>query len=49
MMGKRSLDGLMRHLVDQIALCGEHGKFDVDIPGSNIGVLASKRKVQYFG
>ena len=22
----RSLDGLIRHLVDQIALCGEHGE-----------------------
>lgn len=40
----KSLDGLIRHLVDQIALCGEHGKstqssrlsvFELRIPSMN--------------
>ena len=40
MPGKRSLDGLMSHLVDQVALCGEHGEFDSDVSGITIRVLA---------
>ncbi len=45
MLGKRSLDGLMSHLVDQVALCGEHGEFHINVSGFIIRVLASKRNM----
>ena len=48
MPGKRSLDGLMSHLLDQIALCGEHGEFDVYVSGYSTEGLASKRNVHIW-
>ena len=38
----------MSHLLDQIALCGEHGEFDVDVPGFSIEILASKWNVHIW-
>ena len=33
------LDGLMSYVVDRIALTGEYGEFDIDIPRSVIRIL----------
>ncbi len=38
----------MSHLVDQVALCGEHGEFDVGVSSFSMGVLASECNVHNY-
>ena len=38
------LDGLMGYVVDRIALTGEYGEFDIDVPRSIVRILCFIRE-----